>query len=493
MYYKNNIFFLPIFIIFFAFFWSLFLLNEWGTDYGGYYAIARFLDEDYRLYKEAFDHKGPIYYIFLKCIGSLIGWGSKQAFVSLGITVSIYLLTIFYIAKNYTKNNLVLLMITGLSFATLLQQPSNISISLFQFSLLLMFFFSLNQSHKKGGKRYILISVILLCLSILTRIDSIIYIILFFPLIIQNWNNKNSLKKIGIALISGSIFSLLIVYTIFICMDFSFNDFYIHNIKFNEWYKLTQSSKYSILAVFYRPEHLKLMILNGLLPLSVFILNQMIYKKEKNNIKDIIAKIMDPNNFSIFVLIISIAGWLYIASDKNYHIVMLTTGVIYFIISNIHLVEKMLLKNYSFLTIYISIICLYSLQPSIETITKKNNLFDPFDEYSDTKRYEETIKDMADKSSVHIIGGRGWTYLFSNTKPKAAINDWWLYYKKETFTTEYLLKNHYLLINNKNGYEFWVDNHLLDTNNTSKFFKEIINTSVPINSDGYYTKFIIKK
>ena len=105
MYYKNNIFFLPIFIIFFAFFWSLFLLNEWGTDYGGYYAIARFLDEDYRLYKEAFDHKGPIYYIFLKCIGSLIGWGSKQAFVSLGITVSIYLLTIFYIAKNYTKNN----------------------------------------------------------------------------------------------------------------------------------------------------------------------------------------------------------------------------------------------------------------------------------------------------------------------------------------------------------------------------------------------------
>ena len=486
-------FFLPIFIIFFSFFWSLFLLNEWGSDYGGYYAIARFLDEDYRLYKEAFDHKGPSYYIFLKFIGNIIGWGSKQAFFSLGATVSIYLLTIFYIAKNYTKNNLILLIITGLSFATLLQQPSNISISLFQFSLLLMFFFSLNKSQKKGKERYVLIAVILLCLAILTRIDSIIYITLFLPLIIQNWYKKNNFKKIVIALSSGAIFSALIVYTIFICMDFSFNDFYVHNIEFNEWLKLTQSSKYPILAIFYRPEHLKLMILNGLLPLLVFILNQIISKKEKNNIKNIIARIINPNNFSIFVLIISIVGWLYIASDKNYHIVMLTTGVIYFIISNIHLAEKVLLKNYSFLIIYISIICFYSLKPSIETIIKKNNLFDPFDEHSDIKRYEETIRDMADKSSVYIIGGRGWTYLFSNAKPKAATNDWWLYYKEETFTTEYLLKNHYLLVNNRSGYEFWIDNHLLDKNNTSKFFKEIINNSVPINSDGYYTKFTIKE
>ncbi len=42
------------------------------------------------------------------------------------------------------------------------------------------------------------------------------------------------------------------------------------------------------------------------------------------------------------------------------------------------------------------------------------------------------INSMKNKEHVELISGRGWVYFFSDTKPKRPINDWYLYYKKNT-------------------------------------------------------------
>ena len=65
-----------LFVLFivFSFMFMTTSLQILSSDYGAYYANAMFFNEKYSLYNEAFDHKGPIFYLFIKIIGSLFGW-----------------------------------------------------------------------------------------------------------------------------------------------------------------------------------------------------------------------------------------------------------------------------------------------------------------------------------------------------------------------------------------------------------------------------------
>ena len=68
---------MPVLIIlFFGLLWSQRLFAEWGSDYGFYYATSYFLSDDYLIHKDVFTHKGPLYFIFIKSIGGIIGWGA---------------------------------------------------------------------------------------------------------------------------------------------------------------------------------------------------------------------------------------------------------------------------------------------------------------------------------------------------------------------------------------------------------------------------------
>lgn len=59
-------------VIYICFCWSIKLDWEWGNDFGVYYPSAAFLSEKYRLYKEHFCNKGPVYYTFLLLIGKFV-------------------------------------------------------------------------------------------------------------------------------------------------------------------------------------------------------------------------------------------------------------------------------------------------------------------------------------------------------------------------------------------------------------------------------------
>ena len=85
---KNNIFNLTIlFSIIIIIFWSFHELSILGADFGIYYIESKYASNDFRLYTEIFDHKGPFYFYFLKSIGQIIGWGPQKAILSLALSV----------------------------------------------------------------------------------------------------------------------------------------------------------------------------------------------------------------------------------------------------------------------------------------------------------------------------------------------------------------------------------------------------------------------
>ena len=480
-----------IVIVIFGFLWSVFLLKEWGSDFGAYYVTASFLDEDYQLYKDAFDHKGPVYYLFIRGLGNVIGWGALQAFITLGITVSFYLLSIFYVAKHYLKSNLLITIVIGLSFATLFQQPSNVSIALFQSALILLFFHAIHLLLQNRKVIYLIISLVVLSLATLTRIDSIIYILLFIPLvIILGGSKKEKIRKFVSGFALGALASIVIIWIIFSYFGFSLNDFYLHNVHFNQWAHPSRSA----LSMLYRPEQFKFFITTGLLPLSLILLNKIIFQNERMQNTSIFKNILVPERLlSLSTLLLSVLVWIYIGSDKDYHAFVLIPGLFFFNICNLNRIEKGIAKIIPASIVYFIIICTYALEPSVLTLHRKVNIFDPFDKYSDVKQYERTVEDMRGSTSAYIVGGRGWPHLFSGIKPATAINNWWLYYFPEPYITVHTLKDHNKLINQSNGYEFWIDNYLLNKGDTSPLFQEILDVSKPLSSDGYYTKFVIQK
>ena len=490
---RTHLMFLVVIIIF-GFSWPIFLLTEWGSDFGVYYVTASFLGDDYQLYKSAFDHKGPVYYLFIKGIGNFIGWGAIQAFMTLGITVLFYLLTIFYVAKHYLKDKILITVVVGLSFATLFQQPSNVSIALFQSALLILFFHTNNLLQQNRKTIYLIISIFLLCMATLTRIDSVIYILLFIPLvIILGGRQKITIRKLVSGFSIGILSSFVFIWIIFSYFGFSLNDFYIHNVHFNNWYKLKNT-----LSMFYRPVQFKYFITTGLFPITLILLsillNKIFFQDERMQNTSLFKNIITPERIlSLSTLVLSILALIYSGSDKNYHAFILIPGILFFIISNLNLIEKDIIKIIPAFIVYLIIISAYTLIPAVSTLHKKENLFNPFDKYSDVKRYEITVEDMRSRTSAYIVGGRGWPYLFSGIKPATAINNWWLYFFPESYTTDGTLKDHNKLINQTNGYEFWIENSLINKEDTSPLFQEILDVSQLLSSDGYYTKFIIQK
>ena len=124
-----------------SFLWSSLIFFYWSYDYGLYYNQAVNLSNDYKIYSNFFDTKGPLYYLFIKIISQFIGIGKIQSYITLGLTTFLFFLSIFLIINQRTKKNFLLLFFFLISI--LHQQNINISLVLFQFSLqITSFFFS---------------------------------------------------------------------------------------------------------------------------------------------------------------------------------------------------------------------------------------------------------------------------------------------------------------------------------------------------------------
>jgi hypothetical protein len=485
--------------------WSPRLLIEWGTDYGVYYSGSFYITtifnsiSDYKLYIEFFDHKGPVYYLFLKLVGNLIGWGYFESVISLFLSLLVLYIPIYLIVKKHTKTILSSTFFLGLALLLLYGQNANTSMAFFQSGLLIISFYLLLKSKQK----YVLIyfSYFFFLLAVFTRIDSILFLIPFL-IAFYTFFRVNFFRGLNI-LIYYILSPFVIFFALKLYFSFTFVEFYTHQFEFNIWYSKMVMSNFFV--KFYRPTHYALLTGSIFLFVVTYMLICILNKKSKilhnvNNVKKklFFRSIIENNYEEIIltsVLICSILAWTQV-TDKHFHLLVLTVPLFFTVIIQ----SRFLLRPKYFQLVLLPIIFYgisVSLIPHWLKLTKDNfQCFrDPFCKYSPAKEYKLTVDSIRNNGfgEVHIVGGRGWTYFFSEAKPARSINDWWIYAVKEPFITEGLILSHNKLLSQKKGYIFWIDNYFFsEVSSISPLLFDILNNSILIEHQGRYSMYSIK-
>jgi len=478
--------------------WSLLLFREWGSDFGTYYAYSYFINDDYRLYKEAFSHKGPLYYVFISLVGNVIGWGAWQAYITLTATLLVFYLPLIYVLLKRVSSNNLFIVILSISFLLLYKQPSNSSISMFQGGLLVLSFYYVTQSIstiEKSRTKEFVIAVILFSCAVLVRIDALMYAPVYLMSGVFSSINRQSYVLLIQRIVIG-LFSMWIIFLINqIYFDYSLYEFYQHNIEFNSYYKNTSTS---MLTHIVRPSQFSILMSTGIIIMFLVVLlmkHNALIKKCIDKPITVMLKKHEVQKYitSLFVVLLGIVLWVFSGSDKDYHVLIVTIPLLFFVT---YWGES--LKGISSNLMFVSMpIILYMLMltlgSGIKTIVKnKDCLTNVYCTESPVSLYEKTIYNVSLKDKAVIVGGRGWLYVLADTKPGQSINNWWIYYKSIPFVTQHLLKAHNDLINKPSGYEFWIDNKLLNGDERSKYFKEISSSSRQIENEGKYTRYEIK-
>ena len=490
-----------IIIIFVLSIWSSSVLTDWGSDFGTYYAGSYFLNDNYNLYNEYFDHKGPFYYLFLKMIGYFIGWGHWQAYLSLLLTMLVFYLPVFFILVSERLEPIKFFVGTILSLCLLYDQYSNSGIAFFQSGLLLTSFWLLVRHYKSLIIQNI--SFFLFICAVLTRIDSLIFLPIYFAtLILADYPKKFNffIKNIFFWIITLIIsFSAISRY-----FHFNVNDFLIFNNEFNKWYleyiTISSSLFYKVIDFIIRENSFKILtssliiipllllttqLSNGIYELFIRTKNFLLKRNEEHFIS--------KNTFCLLIIMCGLMGWIITTSDKSYHILILLAPLLLFYLFNLHFLSVIQSSILSLIGVYCLIIILY--MPIYKLHKNPNCLTSPFCKSSNLNYHYEDIfkflKDIKDKE-ITILGANGWIYLFSDKKPATSISNWVFYYAEKPFVTNLFTEQHQILLKRPSGYRFLIINKFLEMDNKNKFLKEVLNKSQLLEKKSKFSVFEIK-
>jgi hypothetical protein len=469
----------------------------WPSDFGIYYSMGNLIDDNYRLYKEAFDSKGPAYLFFLKIIGFFIGVGVWQSLASLIITVLIYFLSLFFIIEKYIEDKfqkffLIVLSITSLSYHDALS-----SISIFQSSMCIFSFYFLFKSLEEKKSKYFIISSILLLLSSLTRVDTSIYSLIFFVVFLMLIKKGAiNLKAFLILLFSN----LLIIIFFIVYYQITPLEFYQANIDHYSKFAVPSNFKTKIYILIYRMDQFLMLIKQGVLPTFLIVLGIYFYKKYYVSLKYL------NNSLALFLVIIGIIFSIYSESHSYRHIHIVVTPLLFFIIYNFKMIS---LKKYYYVLASIAIILLSSdfylkisknlivdkcyesifsihKNPYEIWITKKHENW--FCSKSPYKNASESISEIRKLKNVDLIGpSNGWIYIFTKTKLNLSIVNSNLYSQQTYYPNKYLIIKHKELLSKEKGLLIWIEKNILSK--PSKYLTEIINSFEPVEDQGMYIKY----
>lgn len=484
---------LPVLIIlFFGLLWSLRLFSEWGSDYGFYYGTSYFLSDDYLIYKDAFTHKGPLYFIFIKCIGGIIGWGALQSYLTLVITALCFYFPIIYILHKRVGRGTNKFIVIFISIALLYGQNTNLSLQFFQSGILILSFYFLLESMRNTRWQTYVLSAVFFSLAIMVRIDAVVYSPAFMVALIFMYLAGIKVKKISQIAILG-IVGLILPFLVFsYYLNFSLQDYLIHNIDYNLYYKKEDDWSHFT----NRPVQFALLQTSaiGLVLFFLYLVARLVVGKIpffslKNNFN------VDRYQFWLTILLIVLGSILWVKSNsgKDYHLFILLTPLVFFV-SFFGGLKDISKKVFLFILPILLFVVSLSIKAGFQVPLNhpeciNNYICQAADGYD---LYIKPTNSMKNKEYTEIIGGRGWVYFFSSTKPKRPINDKSLYYTKIPFTTKALLNAHNILINQPSGYEFVIAKYLLNQNEHSQYLKQILTISSPVGDEGAYTKFKIK-
>ena len=459
--------------------------SQWSVDYGIFYAVSEQMNEVKSLYNFYFTHKGPMYFIFIKVIGNIIGWKGLKIFIPYLISVLLLLSSNLFLLKTLNINAIKKFLLSIVFLGVFIFQNPNASIVYFQVSLIL---FSLSFLHLyilKNNILYLFFSILLITFGILTRIDAVL--ILLGAIIILFLKRKFDFKVAFLIFFIPFITYLIIKKS----LNFESYDFYLHNIEFNKEY--LKNFGFGFLSMFHRFEHLKIISSSGILVLFLGLITKFDFKIFKNvntakknlNFKTLSIFLRDKNFFLILFSGILFCIWLYSKVETNHHIILLFISLYLF---SVFCIIKLRYVDYSlFIIVYIFIFLGISHSYVKENINffsdKKCFVFYRCDFLRDVS---STLKDLKFYDDPILIDPRGFEYIISNTSSPITINNWPLIvdtidiskYKSLSRARDYILKKEQITL--------WVRKTKFETfSNSLKSFGKKIKS---ITDQGYYLK-----
>lgn len=469
--------------------WAMRLPFEWGSDFGAYYAGAMYTDDSYRLYSDFFDHKGPMYYAFLKAIGWIIGFGAPQALFSLTLTAFIYFLSlVILIARKQKILATTVLVIAALS---LVGQPSNASIALFLASQILFAYHFSRKYLVTGNLSDAALAGAFATSAALTRVDAIGYLLWVAGVLVigtkamrqPGGNLLVIAKPLVVAIAAGVVLFVLVISL----MSFSLNEMYVANISFNHYYKDVIGGSY-----FYRSNHFEILLKSGALFMVGYLLLD-IFKgfrgwvacigPSSNLNSDSVRELLGNGATWTFVLI-GVAIWIYSGSDKDYHVYLILLPLLVLVINyGAELLNGRVLLVIVFLGLPFS---LDAAKATWRLLRYPECLTSPFCKKSPAVAYQDAVQLMVDGKVQAIIGGRGWPYVFARQKPIMSVNDWWLYSNNTPFVTPVLQDQFEKIVGMKDGEKILIDKSLYNSDTGSAYLEKIRESYSKENDLGYY-------
>lgn len=438
------------------------------------------------MYQELFSHKGPIYFIFLKAIGGLIGWGMYQAYVAFICSILIFYGSFFYVLNQFKLEDKNYYVVLFFSLLLLFNQNTNVAFTFFYHGILLLSFWFLIKPTNNYFKCICLASL-LMTLAIFVRVDALIYIPLLFYKLFLIKKELNS-KKIFIFLLQFIVALFIVYFYLASFFKFSLSDFIFHNFNFNFWY----GGKTQPAGIF-RPLHI-LIFIEALffVPVIIIIINNkdilLDLLKNLQKIKTLFLK----NSFLIYVILFfSFVNWYLTYSHKEYFILILLTPLLLYLLLNIEFMTK-----YNKLLI----VCLFSplfvmSEPILYNLKNyKSCLRDIYCEVSPLKGAKKIVEFIESKpnENIKIISDSGWLYFLTKKQPEFSINNVW-FYRFEPFYSKYLLKQHNKLINSPKGQMFIIYKEgITNQYARNQFTDELLNKSELVDTIGDYYLYSIR-
>jgi hypothetical protein len=496
---KTNLL-LIILSILFSFIWSLNLFFSYNDDYGTYYAGAMYYDKNYVPYVDENQLKGVLYFLFLKFISNFMGFGMLQSYVSLSITLFIFLLTILFVISKKTENFFLKLVYLFISFGFFYKLNTNVSIAVFQYSLLLLCFYYGLCVIVNRKKILFNISLSWFCfvLACFVRIDSLIFFPIILFLLIHIFVSRSKKEFINILAVFVFLF-IAIYYFLSSYFNLTVLDFYNGQILYPLFY-LMYDMDVDAKSFLFRRSSIEIVSSNGFLIILILVVSNLfsslrikIFKFYKNNLSII---------YTSMIALLGLIQYIFIfASDKDYYLFTLYIPIFFYLIINNEsiMVNKKIINLIFIFTLISSYIwnapILYkSLYKYPECI--KNYLCDQ----SPLKNNQIVINELKINNKLIIIGNVAWNHVASDVPPHYPIYNWLLYMLKNPNEKEYVnidiilspsikLHNKYLKTTDQ---EFiFVNKQLIKkiNNNENKYLNKLLGGYTKISDEENYIKY----
>ncbi|MBF9040333.1 hypothetical protein LSUCC0387_05435 [Rhodobacterales bacterium LSUCC0387] len=453
------------------------------------------MDADYRLYADFFDHKGPMYYAFLKVIGLIIGFGAPQAVFSLALTAFIFFCSLIALVSRKPKALAVtVLVIAALALA---HQPTNASIALFLASQLLLGYYFSRKYLAAGRLVDAILAGVFFTSAALTRVDAVAYLPWLLAIFLINKYSSvgggGSVYAVLRAGVVSTFFGGILLAVVVSTMHLTPNEIFVSNVSFNTYYRGVIGGCY-----YCRDNHFEILVRSGALfavfyifidalkPFPSMVCFKGVYPKfcagSFTRHTDSIA--------SWAFALIGVVVWVYSGSDKDYHVYLVLLPILVLVIE--HGAGSI---NGRFVLAVCALFLPFSLdflRAGKRMVLNPECLVTPLCQMSPAASYRDAINVIIDRNIQIIVGGRGWPYVFAQQSPTISVNDWWLYSNNAPFVTPHLQAQFEHILAMGKGSEILIDSSLYYSDTGSPYLDDI-RANFEVTSDLDYYLLLSKR